>query len=73
MFTFFDAKKECITKLELETLGADIMMEILYAVGFGFIALFGDRIGKFPILCKCFPFNSIENLFLVSFLMILFQ
>lgn len=44
--------QECITKLELETLEQGIILELLYAIGFGFISLIITRVGKFPILCK---------------------
>lgn len=50
--------KKCITKLELGTLEADILLEFLYTVGFAIIAAVSNRVGKFPILCN-WLFSSI--------------
>lgn len=43
-----------MTKLELETIQQAIILETLYALGFGLIGLLINRVGKFPILCEFF-------------------
>lgn len=43
---------ECTTQLELATYEHSIVLEILYALGFAFIGLIINRIGKFAILCE---------------------
>lgn len=43
---------ECTTQLELATFEHSIVLEILYALGFAFIGLIINKIGKFAILCE---------------------
>lgn len=44
----------CVTKLELETLEQGLILEIIFASGQILIALLINKIGKFPIVCKCY-------------------
>lgn len=49
----------CTTQLEIATFEHSIVLELLYAIGFAFIGLIINRIGKFPILCKYRVVSSI--------------
>lgn len=46
--------KDCTTKLENETLGQSLMLEILFAFGFAMTGFLINKVGKFPILCEFF-------------------
>lgn len=65
-----ETKVECTTQLEIATFEHSIVLELLYAIGFAFIGLIINRIGKFPILCKfaavailCILLGYINNIF----------
>lgn len=43
----------CVTELESATYGYSFLLELLYAIFFGVIALLINAVGKFSVLRKC--------------------
>lgn len=52
--TFFHSQMVCLTELESATYGYSFLLELLYAIFFGVIALVINGVGKFSVLRKCY-------------------
>lgn len=55
----------CVTELESATYGYSFLLELLYAIFFGVIALVINAVGKFSVLRKCYLYYNILKMFLI--------